>query len=234
MWRPGLPTAELRRTYRDQGWVAIEDALETAVAAAVAESIESLRGEFRLRVRNGVFPRTLTFEEPLSDKRRLALDRQLAIAREHGLFSYLYDLFEPHPGCDAHPVCALCRFLGTPEGWGPVEAITGQSFARCEPAGVTRYQRGHYLAPHSDRLAKFGPFRRKVAYILYFCRGWEAEMGGLFALTRDGGESRALTPGFNQLLLLDVEAVGRHWVTAVERDGVERVAMPGFFSVPES
>jgi Rps23 Pro-64 3,4-dihydroxylase Tpa1-like proline 4-hydroxylase len=234
MWNPGLDTDELRRCWQEQGWVVVDDALDAPAAGAVARSIEELRGDFRLRVRNGVYPKTLTFDEPLNDKRQRALARQLEVAREHGLFSYVYYSFDGHAGCREHAACDLCGYLSTSEGWGFVETVTGQPLVKCEPAGVTRYHRGHYLAAHSDRLAKFGPFRRRVAYILYFCRDWTAETGGLLGLAQEGREPRLLTPGFNQLVLLDVDRVGRHWVTAVEKEGAERVAMPGFFCVPQS
>jgi Rps23 Pro-64 3,4-dihydroxylase Tpa1-like proline 4-hydroxylase len=234
LWSSELPLEDLRRTFQEEGWVEVDGALAESAAAEVARSIEELRRDFRLRVRNGVYPKTLTFDEPLNEKRQRALARQLEVAREHGLFSYVYYSFDGHPDCQGHAVCDLCRFLSTAEGWGLVESITGESLVKCEPAGVTRYHRGHYLAPHSDRLAKFGPFRRRVAYILYFCRDWTAEKGGLLGMAREGRESRLVTPGFNQLLLLDVDRIGRHWVTPVEQEGAERVAMPGFFCVPQA
>ncbi|WP_437759681.1 2OG-Fe(II) oxygenase [Sorangium sp. So ce1389] len=231
MLDPRLPVSAIRRTFDEQRWAVIDGALEAGVAEAVAASIEALRGEFRLRVRNGVYPKTLTFDAPLSETRKLALDRQLAVARELDLFTYLYWLFEPHPGCDAHAVCALARRLCAPECLRLVGELTGTELVKGEVAGVTRYHEGHYLGPHSDRLAKFGPFRRKVAYILYLSRGWEREMGGL-TVHGSGGAPAEIVPAFNRLLLLAVDDVGKHWVTPVRRAGAERIAMPGFFCVP--
>lgn len=232
MLNPRLPLADLRRTYAAQRWVVIDDLLTAAAAHAVGQSIADLRDHFLLRVRNGVYPRTLTFDAPLPPRKQQVLERQLAVAQEHDLFTYLYYLFEPHADCEAHAVCALARYLGSPGCWQFIESVTGTQPVKCEVAGVTRYHQGHYLGAHSDRLAKFGPFRRKVAFILFFCPDWQPEMGGLLVHSAGSAECQVVVPGWNRVALLDVDHVDRHWVTPVEREGAERIAMPGFFCVP--
>jgi hypothetical protein len=56
-------------------------------------------------------------------------------------------------------------------------------------------------------------------------------MGGLLTLSTAAGET-TLSPGFNQMLLMDVDAFSKHWVTPVENDRVQRTCMPGFFCLP--
>ena len=96
---------------------------------------------------------------------------------------------------------------------------------------VTRFHCGNYIGPHSDQLAKLAGFRRRIAGILYFCRTWQPAMGGLLTLSTQTGEI-VLCPGYNQMLLMDVVAFVKHWVTEVEDEHAVRTGVPGFFSVP--
>ncbi len=226
-----LDIAALRNEFARDRIVTIDSFLDEISAAQVEASIVELREEFLLRVRNGTYPRTLTFHEPLSPTRGQALEDQLTVARNRGLFTYIYYLFEPHANCSAHAVCRLTQFLASEKAVRLMERITGDPVVKCEVAGITRYHRGHYLGAHSDRLAKFGNFQRKVAFCLYFCRNWTEAHGGLLALAHGNRVSHQV-PGFNRMVLFDVDTVGKHWVTRVEDGEARRINMPGFFCLP--
>lgn len=226
--------AALHRDYARARFVVIDDVLAEGDAEEVAAAVDALADRFYLRVRNGIFPKTLTFERPLSPKKREALDRQLEIAREYGLFTYLYYLYDPHTDehGDEHAASRIIAELQSEPFLELVAEITDYPIISCQAGGITRYHQGHYLGPHSDRLSKLGDFRRRVAGCFYFCRDWRDEYGGQLHL-RIGDRERVLPPGFNQLVLFDVDAVGKHSVSPVVTDAARRICFPAFFCVHE-
>ena len=77
---------------------------------------------------------------------------------------------------------------------------------------ATRYQTGHFLAPHDDKP------QGDIAIIHYLTKNWQPAYGGnLQILERDAKTIRRLViPGYNTFTMLNVEhAKSRHCVTHI-------------------
>ena len=227
MWHPSFLPDPFEPEYQSHGLVTITPALQDDVADALAENIEAARGEFKLLMRNGVLPKPAFLPDTLSPKKQHVLREQLDTARKHGLFTYLYRFWE-NPEQAGGVVAQVISFLKSPACWAAITAITGVSVRACQVAGVTRYGQGHYLGEHSDRISKLG-YQRKVAFALYLNRHWEDHMGGMLTHIYPDGSQRTFLPSWNALVLMDIEALYKHYVSEVTAPVAERITIPGFF-----
>jgi hypothetical protein len=229
-WSSAHDLEELALTFAKRGSLVLDDALQATVAQAVTRSIDQAGPAFRLVARNGVHPRMMVFDKPLSPAKEAVLRQQLAVAREGGLFTCIFRLWEiPEPETQ-DAAWELKRFLMSEECWTWIERISAIRPMACQVAGVDEYRAGDYLGAHSDRLVKFGR-RRKIAFALYFGRNWEPGMGGELVLVRGDGEKERVAPLWNRLVLFDVDRVDKHYSATVMEDGFKKISLPGFFCV---
>jgi Rps23 Pro-64 3,4-dihydroxylase Tpa1-like proline 4-hydroxylase len=223
MWNPALRSSDLEPVFRERGFGVIDGALETAEAERIGEEIAASESAFKLVARTGVHPQRLAFDKPLSRARLEVLEAQLAVAQQAGLLTSLHELWEP-PESDS-AISRLFAHLRSVHTLAWIEAITSVAVDECQVRAVTRFRRGHYVDPHSDRLVKFGK-RRRIAFVLFFSQG---ESGNLVLLRRDGETEASIEPRFNRLALLDVDRIHQHCVPKVLVDDGKRLAIPGFF-----
>lgn len=73
------------------------------------------------------------------------------------------------------------------------------------------YLPGDHSLPHNDYLARHGQ-PRQVAFVWHLTKEWQEDWGGEFFWCE---KSRSLPPGFNALLLFNVERSSQHFVTLV-------------------
>jgi 2OG-Fe(II) oxygenase superfamily len=225
MWSPALRSSELEAVFRERGFAVIDGALDAADAEQIREEIAAGEGGFRLVARTGIHPQRLAFDKPLTAAKLGVLEAQLAIAQQAGLLTSLHELWEP-PESDG-AISRLFAHLRSADTLAWVESITSVAVDACQVRAVTRFRRGHYVDPHSDRLVKFGK-RRRIAFVLFFSQ--DATQGGqLVLLRRDGATEASIAPRFNRLALLDVDRIHQHCVPKVVAEETTRLAIPGFF-----
>lgn len=216
--------------FRERGFGVVDGALEAAEAERIGEEIAASDGAFKLVARTGVHPQRLAFDQPLAPVRLGVLEAQLAVAQQAGLLTSLHELWEPPAGDSA--IARLFAHLRSAHTLAWIEAITSVAVDECQVGAVTRFRRGHYVDPHSDRLVKFGK-RRRIAFVLFFSGA--PGNGSLVLLRRDGETEASIEPRFNRLALLDVDRVHRHCVPKVLAEDGQRLAVPGFFcAAPEA
>ena len=223
MWSLALRSSDLESVFRERGFGVIDGALEAAEAERIGEEIAASESAFKLVARTGVHPQRLVFDKPLSGARLEVLEAQLAVAQQAGLLTSLHELWEPPEGDRA--ISRLFAHLRSVHTLAWIETITSVAVDECQVRAVTRFRRGHYVDPHSDRLVKFGK-RRRIAFVLFFSQG---ESGNLVLLRLDGETEASIEPRFNRLALLDVDRIHQHCVPKVLVDDSKRLAIPGFF-----
>ncbi|MGH8613598.1 MAG: 2OG-Fe(II) oxygenase [Gammaproteobacteria bacterium] len=232
MWNRSLDLSAARSAFLEQGYLVLDHALEGDLPRRVVEAIEAADTCFKLIARNGVHPRTIAFDQPLSPlKQRVLLD-QLALAREAGLFTYLYELWEiPEPGERPCAAASLAAFLESQANLDWIAKVSGCPVEVCQVAGITRYRQGHYLGAHSDKLSKFTK-QRKVAMILFFSAAWNAGQGGeLFVLDENDEVLTRVEPTLNRAVLMNVDRGFKHYVPTVQSVRSVRLALPCFYAV---
>ncbi len=105
-----------------------------------------------------------------------------------------------------------------------IEYHTGMTVNSTLSCWASAYSRGHYLTPHRDSVSQ-----RKITYLFYFHRGWQAEWGGNIAFDRQT-HWQMFVPQMGTLVLFDVDGYeNRHMVTEVVADQT-RYALTGWLT----
>jgi hypothetical protein len=229
VFNQALPSDAIAASFRRHGFAVIDEVLDAATAVALCDDIAAGAGQFCLVARTGVHPRRMLFEQAPSAGKLAVLREQLGVAQRAGLVTALHELWEPQQEQGA--IAAVMRQLRAPATLAWMAQLTGVPVDACQVSAVTRFRRGHYVDPHSDRVVKFGK-RRRIAFVL-FCSPdrQRGEGGNLVLLRSDGATEASIAPRLNRLAMLDVERIHRHFVPAVTADDGERLAIPGFFCV---
>jgi len=225
-----FPLNKFQEEYRKNHFVNIGNFLEKNFSQDILKSISQLKHEFYLYYNTGIYEFPLKVERKLSDLESSVLNQQLEIARNKSLFTYLCYLWKPHTDCQLHQVCNLIKWFDSQNCWNFITDICGERIEACDIIGASCYRHGNYLGAHHDRI-DYGNYRRKVAFVLNLSENWEACNGGIFTLIQRNAEEHCVVPTFNQLTLFDVEINEQHYISKVKKEGVERIALTGFFCI---
>lgn len=166
---------------------------------------------------------------------RLSLNEQarfieLAHAEARQGFHYMFDNLRISDPIDAGGQAPssyrrVLGFLNSPEFLNFIRVVTGDDRPTCCDAQATRFQPGHYLTEHDDRV----PHKNRLyAYVLNLSEGWRSDWGGILNfLDADGHVAEGYTPAFNALNLFKVPQ--RHSVSFVTPfAGSPRLAITGW------
>lgn len=224
-----LDLKALRKQFAEDGRIRIQNALDPAVADAIATEMAQLSYRVFCATGEGVAVIDPTEMVQWDRARQTELQRTLmqAASRAEG-FAYLgYRMSEAWQA--GAPDTALGRFYSGLTSKPVLEAIrtiTNASSFDSAFAQATDYRPGHYLTRHLDDPKGE---HRKFAFVWGFTRKWDPDWGGLLQFFGDDGLPRdSLSPGFNTLDLFDVRHV--HSVTLVAPWALNpRHAVSGWF-----
>ncbi|GJJ04688.1 hypothetical protein RugamoR64_52260 [Duganella rhizosphaerae] len=229
VFNQALSTDAIAASFRQHGFAVVDGLLDGATAAALCDDIAAGAAQFSLVARTGVHPRRMLFETAPSPGKLAVLREQLGVAQKAGLVTALHELWEPQQEQGA--IATVMRQLRAPATLAWVAQLTGVPVDTCQVSAVTRFRRGHYVDPHSDRVVKFGK-RRRIAFVLFCSPDRQCGEGGNLVLLRNDGTTEiSIAPRMNRLAMLDVERIHRHFVPAVTAYDGERLAIPGFYCV---
>lgn len=153
-------------------------------------------------------------------------------AQASSRFGYLYEAYDVlaarREGRDAGLLLQqFLAFLGTDELFSLVRELTADTEFNRVDCHACRYRPGHFLRQHPDT----SPFeQRRLAYVFYFTRDWDADFGGLTCFFDEAGEiSDAFVPEYNSLTLFSVPVM--HCVTQVASFAPRpRLSITGWFT----
>jgi len=135
---------------------------------------------------------------------RAQLSREVMEGARKG-FQFCYDTIRLPRRGEPRPPGALAeleRFLCSPDMLAFFRTVTGAADIAFADAHASRYQPGHFLTAHDDRIEGQG---RRAAYVLNLTPDWRAEWGGMLLFhERDGSVSRGFMPLFNALSIFTV------------------------------
>jgi Rps23 Pro-64 3,4-dihydroxylase Tpa1-like proline 4-hydroxylase len=91
------------------------------------------------------------------------------------------------------------------------------------------YRSGDFLSYHTDDVKS-----KRLSFVFYFSPHWERRFGGLLHLIDDGGDVTVVEPDYNSLVIFDVAARTRHFISPVEQCAGERarLTISGWFLAP--
>jgi Rps23 Pro-64 3,4-dihydroxylase Tpa1-like proline 4-hydroxylase len=229
MLSPALDLKALRKKFAEDGRIRIDNALDPAIAGAVADDMTNLAYKLFCATGEGV-----AVIEPAElagwDRARQAeLQRTLmqAASRAEGFAYHGYRMTEAWTA--GAPDTALGRFYAELRSKKTLEAIrtiTGSSAFDNVFAQATDYRPGHYLTRHLDDPKGE---HRKFAFVWGFTRRWDPDWGGLLQFVDNAGRpGESFSPGYNTLDLFDVRHVQS--VTLVAPWALNpRLAVSGWF-----
>lgn len=92
------------------------------------------------------------------------------------------------------------------------ELVTGLKFdQKSETYHFYIYKKGDFLGPHDDRGGKYS-----LAFMMYLTPDWETRFGGSLNMVLPGGEISKMAPEYNNLVIFDVQAKAKHFVSKIE------------------
>jgi SM-20-related protein len=229
MLNRSLNLKALRKEFAADGRIRIRNALEPAIAEAVADEMGKLPYQVFCATGEGVAVIDPAEMVGWERNRQAELQRTLmqAASRAEG-FAYLgYRMTESWKA--GAPDTALGRLymeLGSRKTLEAIRTITDSSSFDGVFAQATDYRPGHYLTRHLDDPKGE---HRKFAFVLGLTRKWDPDWGGLLQFFGSDGLPRtSCSPGFNTLDLFDVRHV--HSVTLVTPWALNpRLAVSGWF-----
>lgn len=133
------------------------------------------------------------------------LRRAAAMGGRYG-FQFLYETIRLPKSVDepleSPLLAAFARFISSPEIVAFMREVTGAADIAFADAHASRYQPGHFLTTHDDRV---DAQNRRAAYVLNLCPQWRPDWGGLLVFHDEHGNvARGFTPGFNTLNIFRV------------------------------
>ena len=232
MLNPLLNLNALRREYRQDDRVRIENILDPEIAERALECILKEISFRYIYVKDGQYiVRSPEEMRDLDQQQTRALQQQLFSDASRGIgFYYCGYKTGTNPGEDDSEgmrfLKQLCSFLNGPEMLEFLATITGRQDLKSAESQFTRYTPGQYLTRHQDVAQEK---QRRLAFVLSFSKGWHPDWGGLLQFYEQNGNTRdAWAPAFNTLSLFDVRHI--HAVTFVAPyAAAPRISLTGWF-----
>ena len=109
------------------------------------------------------------------------------------------------------------------------EAISGLALGPAPLINAYAYGSGDFLSHHSDDVKS-----KRLSFVFYLTPGWERRFGGVLHMVHPDGEVTEVAPDYNSLVVFDVAAQTRHFISAVEPCAGEsrRLTVSGWFLTP--
>jgi Rps23 Pro-64 3,4-dihydroxylase Tpa1-like proline 4-hydroxylase len=109
------------------------------------------------------------------------------------------------------------------------EAISGLVLGRPPLVNAYSYRPGDFLNHHTDDVKG-----KRLSFVFYLSIGWRRQFGGVLNLIDSDGRVITVDPDFNSLVIFDVAARTRHFISPVERCAGERarLTISGWFLTP--
>lgn len=214
---PTLDLAALADTYRRDGRVVIDDPLPAETALLLASHLRQ-RDDWRKLVLSG--ERVVEFDRAgwaaIPPDRAEALNLAVYAAARAG-FQFRFDSIRVSDTvqdreADMTPLGDFTRWMSSATMLDTLRTITDAGDVQFADAQATAYAPGDFLTAHDDAVA--GKHRR-AAYVFGLTPGWRPEWGGLLLFHGQGGDLRAVAPGFNRLTIFAVPQ--NHSVSEVTR-----------------
>jgi len=229
MLNRSLDLKALRKEFAKDGRIRVRNALDPAIADAVADELGKLPYQMFCATGEGVAVIDPAEMVTWDRARQAELHRALAQAasRAEGFAYFGYRMTESwKPGAPDTPLGRFYAALNSKATMEAIRTITDSSSFDNVFAQATDYRPGHYLTRHLDDPKGE---HRKFAFVWGFTRKWDPDWGGLLQFFgNDGLPTDSLSPGFNTLDLFDVRHV--HSVTLVAPWALNpRHAVSGWF-----
>jgi Rps23 Pro-64 3,4-dihydroxylase Tpa1-like proline 4-hydroxylase len=109
------------------------------------------------------------------------------------------------------------------------EELSGLELGAAPLINAYSYWSGDFLADHTDDVKS-----KRLIFVFYLSPHWERRFGGLLHLVDPGGGLTQIDPDYNSLLIFDVAAKTRHFISPVEPCAGERarLTISGWFLSP--
>ncbi len=92
------------------------------------------------------------------------------------------------------------------------ETVSGLMLdSKSETYHLFTYKKGDFLGSHTDRGKNYS-----LAFMLYLTPEWESRFGGAFNIVLPNGDITKLEPEYNSLVLFNVEAQAKHFVSVID------------------
>lgn len=91
------------------------------------------------------------------------------------------------------------------------------------------YKSGDFLSRHTDDVKN-----KRLSFVFYLSPHWERRFGGLLHLIDYNGKITEIDPDYNSLVIFDVAAKSKHFISSVEQCAGERarLSISGWFLAP--
>lgn len=214
--RSGAIGADHKEALNEHGHVVVQDILEPADAAALADRVAAIKEwDFAFTTPQGpccLDAARITAQTPQQRQNMMA---QLTQQAQRG-FSMAYQRRDVVPGPAADE--QLAEWIKGPHLLNAIKDLTGDNSLDRVDGHLSQYTAGSYLSSHDDTYAGK---ERRFAFVLGLTRRWQADWGGLLHFTTNQGTvTKTLVPGFNTLTVFSVPQM--HFVSQVASYAPER------------
>ena len=109
------------------------------------------------------------------------------------------------------------------------EAISGLKLGSPPLINAYSYRSGDFLSHHTDDVKG-----KRLSFVFYLSSGWQRKFGGLLNLIDSDGEVTTVDPDYNSLVIFDVAARTKHFISPVEQCAGKRarLTISGWFLTP--
>ena len=109
------------------------------------------------------------------------------------------------------------------------EAISGLKLGWPPLINAYSYRSGDFLSLHTDDVKG-----KRLSFVFYLSIGWQRQFGGVLNLIDSDGRVITVDPDYNSLVIFDVAARTRHFISPVEQCAGERarLTISGWFLTP--
>jgi Rps23 Pro-64 3,4-dihydroxylase Tpa1-like proline 4-hydroxylase len=109
------------------------------------------------------------------------------------------------------------------------EELSGLELGSAPLINAYSYKAGDFLSHHSDDVKG-----KRLSFIFYLSPGWEHRFGGVLHMIHPDGDVTEVDPDYNSLVIFDVAAKTRHFISPVEPCAGERnrLTISGWFLTP--
>lgn len=109
------------------------------------------------------------------------------------------------------------------------EALSGLELGPAPLINAYAYRAGDFLDLHTDDVKS-----KRLSFVFYLSPEWERRFGGLLRMIDRDGEVTEVAPDYNSLVIFDVAAKSKHFISPVEQCAGQRVRLTisGWFLAP--
>ncbi len=225
---PEIDFAALAATWQVDQRLRIDAVLRAELATQLVLELEQLSFDYLFfsAGQNRIASRQAMSELSIDQRKSLQDELHGQAAKGMGFFYGGYRMQDDNLQNAPPALRTLFTGLNSAEFRTVIESITNVMPIEQASGQFTKFEPGHYLTRHSDKIALEN---RKIAYVVNLSPNWHPDWGGLLQFYEDNGASRdAWSPNFNSLSLFDVRHI--HAVTYITPyAAAPRYALSGWF-----